>query len=209
MDRRAALKNLTLSIGYAVSAPTLFNMLSSCTADTATWIPVFFSEQERNAVTHLVDIIFPPSNIPGALDVNIPQFMDLMYKDVETKTNQKRFQNGAKLFAEKFEKIFDKKISKATKEEVQELFTTYFDISENKIEEVLKEQKIPLDEISDVKRDTYLIYKFLFSVRYYTLYGYYSSEKIGEEVLAYDPVPGTYKSCISLEEATKGKSWSL
>ncbi|MBE9489120.1 MAG: gluconate 2-dehydrogenase subunit 3 family protein [Bacteroidetes bacterium] len=209
MDRRAALKNLTLSIGYAVAAPTLLNMLSSCTAEADTWMPVFFSEQEKKLVTQLVDIILPSSNLPGALDVNVPQFMDLMYKDVEIETNQKRFQNGARLFAEKFEKVFEKEISKGTKEDVQKLFVTYFDLSESEIKKVLKEQRTPIDEISNVKMDSYLTYKFLFSVRYYALYGYYSSEKIGEEVLAYDPVPGRYLSCISLEDASGGKAWSL
>ena len=67
--------------------------------------------------------------------------MDLMYKDVETEANQKRFQNGARLFAEKFEKVFDKEISKGTKEDVQKLFVTYFDLSESEIKKVLKEQQ--------------------------------------------------------------------
>jgi hypothetical protein len=59
MDRRTALKNLSLSLGYVVSAPTLMNMLSSCTANPVTWQPVFFNEPERNLVIHLVDIIIP------------------------------------------------------------------------------------------------------------------------------------------------------
>ncbi|MEN0007070.1 MAG: gluconate 2-dehydrogenase subunit 3 family protein, partial [Bacteroidota bacterium] len=36
---------------------------------------------------------------------------------------------------------------------------------------------------------------------------YFTSEKVGLEVLAYDPVPGAYPGCIPLSEV--GKSWSL
>lgn len=209
MDRRSALKNLTLSIGYAVAAPTLFNMLSSCTADADTWTPVFFSEQEKKLVTHLVDIILPSSNLPGALDVNVPQFIDLMYKDIEKESKQKTFLDGATIFSKKFEKMFEKEVLKGNKEEIQKLFATYFDLSKDDIKKVLKQQRLSKNEVATNNLDNYLLYKFLFSVRYYTLYGYYTSEKIGKEVLAYDPVPGRYQNCISLEDATGGKAWSL
>ncbi|MCK5677686.1 MAG: hypothetical protein KAH72_04355, partial [Flavobacteriaceae bacterium] len=90
---------------------------------------------------------------------------------------------------------------------IQKLFSSYFDLSDEKTQEILKEQKLPIDELRNDKKDLYLMYKFLFSVRYYTLYGYYTSEKVGEEVLSYDPVPGVFKGCIPLKEI--GNSWSL
>jgi len=210
MDRRSALKNLTLSIGYAVAAPTIFNMLSSCTADVATWTPVFLSESEKHLVTHLVDTILPTSTaLPGALDVNVPQFIDIMYKDIETTPKQKLFQSGAAAFAAHFKKNFEKDAVKGSKEEIQELFGNYFDLPKNEIQTVLQEQRVSEKKVNADKKDRYLAYKFLFSVRYYALYGYFTSEKVGEDVLAYDPIPGVYESCVSLEETTGGRSWSL
>ncbi len=210
MDRRSALKNLTLSIGYAVAAPTLFNMLSSCTAEAATWTPVFLSESEKHLVTHLVDIILPTSTtLPGALDVNVPQFIDIMYKDIETKPKQKLFQSGATAFAAHFEKNFEKEALNGNKAEIEELFVNYFDLPKDEIKSVLLEQRGSEKTISTDKKDRYLAYKFLFSVRYYALYGYFTSEKVGEEVLAYDPIPGVYESCAPLEETTGGRAWSL
>ena len=41
------------------------------------------------------------------------------------------------------------------------------------------------------------------------IWAYKKSELIGENILAYDPVPGIQKGCISLDEATDGKAWSL
>lgn len=207
MDRRTALKNLSLSFGYVVSVPTIISMLGSCTKQVDTWKPIFFSDEEKHVVTHLVDIIFPKSEIPGALDVNIPQFIDMMYKEIETDIKKEQFQKGAKLFAEKFKKMFGENIENSEKDNIRKLFSVYFDLSPDKIEAVLKEQKLTADKINNEKTENYLIYKFLISVRYYTIFGYFSSEKIGEEILSYDPVPGVFQGCVPLEEI--GNVWSL
>tara|TARA_R110002049_G_scaffold308754_1_gene513873 strand:- start:10569 stop:11003 length:435 start_codon:yes stop_codon:yes gene_type:complete len=126
MTRRSALKNLTMSLSYAVAAPTIMNLLTSCTAEAKTWSPLFLSEDEKHTVTHLVDIILPATNTPGALDVNVPQFLDLMYHDIEKESNQKLFKDGAKLFAIKFESKFNKPISKGNKEDIETFFFRIF-----------------------------------------------------------------------------------
>ncbi|PKP38835.1 MAG: hypothetical protein CVT98_04645 [Bacteroidetes bacterium HGW-Bacteroidetes-15] len=207
MNRRTALKNLTLSIGYAVAAPSLFNMLSSCTAEAETWKPIFLSSDEKYLVTNLVDIILPTSKIPGGLDVNVPEFIDKMYKEIELAPKQKIFQNGAAVFAENFKDKFGKNISKGSKEEIETLFEAYFNLSPEAQQLVILEQQKPESEISESNKASFLMYQFLFSVRYYTLFGYYTSKKVGTEVLNYDPIPGVYKGCIPVEEV--GNAWTL
>ena len=207
MNRRKALKNLSLSIGYVISAPALMNMITSCTQDPVTWQPVFLTGQQKNMVIHLVDIILPNSGIPGGLDVNIPEFIDKMYKDVETESKQEIFRKGSDVFSERFQKMFDKDIVKGNREEIQQLFSSYFDLSEPESNRVMMEQRIAENKIHAERKDDYLMYKFLFSVRSYTLFGYYTSEKVGKEVLNYDPIPGTYKPCIPLSDV--GNAWTL
>ncbi len=208
MDRRTALKNLSLSIGYVVSVPTMMNMLSSCTSDPVSWKPLFLNESEKKSISHLVDIIIPSSDeLPGALDVNVPQFIDKMYKDVETQEKQNQFREGASFFASKFESKFNKNIKKGNKDEIKELFETYFKLSEKEQKEVLKNLYKKESDVNSNDKENYLIYKFLFSVRYYSLFGYYSSEKVGEEVLNYDPIPGKYEACVPLKDI--GNAWSL
>ncbi len=207
MDRRKALKNLTLSIGYAVAAPTLFSMLSSCTDKPETWSPLYLTETQKYIITHLVDIILPTSETPGALDVNVPQFIDLMYNDIETENNQLLFQKGSVIFQEKFESTIGSKALDGSKEEFQQVFETYFKLSEEDTKKILKEQKLNFEEVSEDRIADYQLYKFLFSVRYYTLFGYYTSKKVGTEVLNYDPVPGVYQGCIPLSDV--GNAWSL
>ncbi|MGY8967551.1 MAG: gluconate 2-dehydrogenase subunit 3 family protein, partial [Flavobacteriales bacterium] len=47
------------------------------------------------------------------------------------------------------------------------------------------------------------------SLRRLAIFSFKNSEVIGETVLAYAPVPGEQKGCISVEEATGGRAWSL
>lgn len=209
MNRRNALKNLTLGLGYTVAAPTIFNMLASCNAESDTWTPLFLSSEEKYMVTQLADIILPASETPGALNVNVPQFLDLIYHDIEKESNQKLFKDGAEIFSNTFSSKYGKVISEGNKEDIEELLSEYFKLSDEDSQAILKEQNTNIDNIPANALKQYTLYKFLLSVRYYTLFGYYTSEKIGEEVLAYDPIPGVYNGCEPLSKVSGGRAWSL
>ena len=209
MNRRTVLKNLSMSLGYTVAAPTIFNILSSCTAETNSWSPLFLSSDEKHIVTHLADIILPTTDTIGALDVNVPQFLDMMYHDIEKKTNQDVFKQGALIFTERFKSKFDSELKKGKREQFETQLASYFKISDKATATVLKEQSLPIKEVIDSQMDNYVLYKFLLSVKKYTLFGYFTSEKVGEEILNYDPVPGAQKGCIPMEEVPNGRAWSL
>lgn len=209
MNRRTALKNLSMSLGYTMAAPTIFNMLTSCKADVKTWVPLFLSSEEKHMVTRLVDIILPASETPGALDVNVPQFLDLMYHDIEKKENQDIFNKGALIFANKFKSQFNTEAIKGDKKQFEILLASYFNISDDATEVVLEEQKSLAKRVPDSQMENYALYKFLLSVRRYTLFGYFTSEKVGEEILNYDPVPGIQIGCMPIEDVTNERAWSL
>ncbi|MEM8909460.1 MAG: gluconate 2-dehydrogenase subunit 3 family protein [Bacteroidota bacterium] len=40
-----------------------------------------------------------------------------------------------------------------------------------------------------------------------TLLGYFASEEVGENILKYDPIPGSYSGCVPLADI--GIAWSL
>lgn len=209
MDRRTALKNLTASIGYTIVTPTIFSILSSCNEKSKAWTPLFLSEEQRIIITHLVDVIIPKTDLPGALDTNIPQFLDMMYHEVEAEDKQKIFKKGAEIFLKKHVHSKNKSTSDFKKEEFGVILNSYFNLSDENSKKVLNEQNLKIETLTENESESYYIYKFLLSVRYYTIFGYCTSEEIGENILAYDPIPGVYKGCISLQEATNGRAWSL
>lgn len=207
MDRRAALKNISLSFGYTIATPTLLGILQSCTSDVATWTPVFFSKTEGHMITQLADIILPATDIAGALDVNVPEFMDKMYDEIVGDDAKSTMKEGATAFASEFNSVFGKDASKGSKKEFEQLLETYFKIpsdQQSKISNILKEDKSSLE---GSKLNTFLVYKFLTETRRYTLYGYYTSEHVGENILSYDPIPGHLEACIPVEDV--GNAWSL
>jgi len=204
---------MSLALGYTLAAPTIFSTLYSCTSEPETWQPLFFIKSQKYIVTQLADIILPPTDIVGAIDLNIPEFIDKMYANVASEEAIDIFKQGGDLFEKSFVERFNKDAGSGTKEQYNELLDTYFGIPEEAQEKIFQLTKLEGQEVIDKyglnskNHEAYLIYKFLLSVRYHSLYGFYTSEKIGEEVLSYDPIPGTYKACIPLSEV--GNAWSL
>ena len=95
MNRRNALKGLGLSIGYTIATPTIISMLQSCKTEVDLWVPSFFTMDEGIVVKNLIDLILPKTqNTPGALEVNVPEFLDVYisktYDDIKQKKIQKR-----------------------------------------------------------------------------------------------------------------------
>jgi len=54
-----------------------------------------------------------------------------------------------------------------------------------------------------------LAYEFAVQLRSMTITAFKTNEYIGENILAYVPIPGQQKGCIDLMEATGGKAYSL
>jgi len=50
---------------------------------------------------------------------------------------------------------------------------------------------------------------FANQLRSMTINAFKTNEYIGENVMAYAPIPGEQKGCVDLMEATGGKAWSL
>src|SRR5690606_26154381 len=71
-------KGLGLSLGYIIATPTILSMLQSCSTKAEKWIPIFHSDKQAFVLESLVDLILPKTkDTPGALDVNVPKFIDL------------------------------------------------------------------------------------------------------------------------------------
>jgi len=197
MDRRKALKGLGLSLGFVVATPTVLSILQSCKTDAKDvtgWIPEFFSEDEGIVVKNLVDLILPKTaDLPGASDVNVVQFIDLYTSKVSGKEEQEGYKKGLTAIIN----TLGKPVKDLTTEDYDGLLAKF-----------LKTTKEEQEAIRNNDKEAPVL-EALMGLRGSAIWAYRTSEKVGEEVLAYDPVPGEQKGCISLEEATGGRAWSL
>lgn len=195
MKRRDVLKGLGLSMGYIIATPSILSLLQSCTGtEKNNWQPVFFNNDQITVINNLVDLILPKTaNLPGALDVNVPQFIDAFVNEVSTPDDQKEFKNGIDAVVKKLNKpVVDLKTA-----DYDNLLAHYFKASK--------------DEQAAFENDKTeaVVYGTLISLRRFSIWAYKTSEEVGEKVLAYDPIPGKYIGCMPLQEATGGKAWSL
>ncbi|GGZ73367.1 gluconate 2-dehydrogenase subunit 3 family protein [Algibacter mikhailovii] len=195
MNRRNALKNIGLTLGYTAVLPSALSILQSCKTETEIWTPQFFSVDEGVVIQNLVDLMLPTTkNSPGALEVNVPEFIDLYAL-----------------------KVYDAEKAKKYKEEIQSIMneiaipqTGVTDLKKEDYDFVLsKYLKASKEEQKQFVQTKNIVFQALIDLRNQAIWAFKNSEEIGENVLAYDPIPGIQKGCISVNEATGGKAWSL
>lgn len=72
MERRKALQDIGVSLGYKVAAPTFLGIVQNCrNKPEIVWTPEFFTIGEGAVITKLVDLILPGTDIPSASEVQV------------------------------------------------------------------------------------------------------------------------------------------
>jgi hypothetical protein len=197
MNRRDALRKTGMLAGSAVAIPSLFSLLQSCSqTPRLNWTPIFLDENQASFISSFVDTILPKTETPGALDVKTDIFLDLVYAKTYGPEAQEKVKGDIDLFnadcKTKFGKVFAELSAedKAACLKDQEANTATF--NRGVWGTAVGEQK-PVGFYRQLKSQV--------------LWGYFSSEEIGKNVLNYDPIPGEYLGCIPVSEV--GKVWSL
>ena len=191
MDRRKALKNIGNGIGAIAITPAVVSLFQSCQT-SATYNPLFIPKDDFKIISNLMEMIIPKTDIPGAVELKLPEFVDA-YIDAVWGEKEKTD------FTETWEVFISASTKAAGKENENDLSAADWDAQ---LAKYLKPgNDLPADEI--------LASQFVNQLRSLTVNAFKTNEFIGEEVLAYAPIPGEQKGCVDLMEATGGKAWSL
>jgi gluconate 2-dehydrogenase gamma chain len=192
IDRREALRKTALLMGAAVSASALTGILQGCkTTPELAYTPQFFTEDQARIISEVVEIIIPKTDTPGAKDVGVPGFVDLMLKDCYNKEDQDRFLAGLTSFDEEAKKAYGDSFIYCKPEQQVELVT-----------------KVHAAALAESKTNKEAKQPFILMAKELTLLGFFTSEPGATQVLQYIAVPGSYKGCIPLAEAGNGKTWA-
>jgi len=197
MDRRSALKKAGVLAGSAVAMPSLISLLQSCTSENRLdWQPLFFTETEAKTISVLVDTILPRTDTPGALDVKSDIFIDKVIARTYDEEAQNKMRADIAAFNSDCEKNFG---------------GNFIQLNASDREKVLQAAEKNSGKFSPGvwgtavgKQEPIGFYR---SIKSMAIWAYFSSEEIGKNVLAYDPIPGTYEPCIPVSEV--GNRWSL
>jgi hypothetical protein len=197
MERREALRLSAALMGTGLSGLVFPGMLQGCRVDTRTdWTPQFFTPDQAIAIAEMAEHILPASQTPGAKDVFVDRFLDKLISECWDEKTQKEFMAGLQTFQEKCRKKYGKGFEDCTTEERNAIMQAEEDIP------YLPPRYVWGNKVREEKGVTfYRQFKGL------VLFGYFSAEVIGKEVLKYDPVPGVFIGCMPLSEI--GGAWTL
>lgn len=196
MNRREALQQIAWLMGGAISAPALLGLLNGCTARQQTgWKPVFLTEEQGALVAEIVEIMIPRTDTPGAQDVGVPAFIDVMLKDAYPKEDQERFVAGLKEFDAQAQSKHRLPFMQLDPSQRTSLVQTTHDIA------TAAERSYTGDGLPSRP--------FILMTKELALLGYFTSQAGATQVLQYNPLPGVFRGCVALSEAGTGKTWAV
>ena len=185
MDRREAIKRASILTGFTISSSATLGFLQGCSpTGKPSWPTRFLTDEEVSLVSAIAEFILPKTDTPGALDVHVPEFIDLMLNDSYTHEEQQLFRSGANDFQNRIDEKYGQRFEKCKIEDKDNIISEEEQRSMNHFEK-------------NYQRSFYLMVKEM------TILGYYTSEYVMTNLLDYNPIPGRYDGCISVDQ--KGK----
>jgi len=179
ISRREAIRRAALFAGVVLSPEWLSVVDRAASAAQG----LSLTPAQGTMVGAIADRIIPRTDTPGAADVGVPAFIDLLYGQFMTEAERKMLADG---LAE---------VEASAKSAHGASFPT---LAADRQDAVLR--GIARAEES---RDQ----GFFRLIRSATVLGYFTSEEVGKNVLHYDPVPGRYDPCIPIEQVGK-RNWT-
>lgn len=189
LSRREALQRLGTLVGGALSAPTVSALLAGCRAEPgADWTPRALTSTQADLLGILVDRILPATDTPGAADVGVPGFIDLLLADWAEPEDRDRFLNGLDTLDPSMRELHGVSFAEAAPEQQDEL------LGRLDAEAVRARE----DEVDPLP--------FFAKLKEWTLVGYYTSEAGATEELQWLAIPGRFQGDIPLDEV--GRTWA-
>ena len=211
MNRREALIRVAGLMGGTLSASALLALdkvyagtsgLASggvhpaANAQPATAAPSVLSDSQRAIVSGVADIIIPRTDTPGALDVGVPAFIDLMLKDVYLPADRDRYLAGLSAFDSEANTQHGKSFVALEPTERLALVKKFHAAA-------IAEERRAHTQHARVPRPFILMTKEL------TLLAFFTSEVGATKVLQYVAIPGSWHGCLPLQQAGNGKTWAF
>lgn len=205
MERRKALKNIGFGSAALFSSSMLFGAMQGCTTRLSVdWVPVFFTPEEAGQMERICEGIAPKTTTPGAIEAGVPNHLDQAFSVFNTELESEYFKRGLAVFVKNFNENQDVSFNKATTEQITDVINDYFK-RYNDDQSILRNYRDTYNDAGE-KSDEFVEAHFVTTVVDGTFNSYFTSELVGETVMAYDPIPVNYNGCIPLEPGQK--SWS-
>ena len=180
IDRREAIRRAALLAGVVLSPAWLTLVDRARPLAQAR----YFTPEQLSTAGAIADRIIPRTDTPGAADVGVPAFIDLLYGEFMTEAERRLLTSG---LAE---------VDKAAMSAHGASFPTL----------TAERQDVLLRGIASAEES--LDQSFFRLIRSATVLGYFTAEQVGRKVLHYEPVPGRYEGCIPIDQVGR-RNWTI
>ena len=170
MNRRDLLKKGVYGLAGVTLSSALISSLQSCTS-IEKYSPLYFSKTEFSLLSNIVDFLVPKTETPGAVDMKVPQFIDIIISETYNSESKNNFSNKLKLLIEDFK---SNNIDLSDYNSIKSKFVNDFN---NKTHQEVYNQ-----------------------IRDLTVWGFKTSKEIALNVLNYNPIPGYQLGCVNIKE---------
>lgn len=177
MNRRLLLKEMGFIALYSSFPSVLGEFLSSCNTKEKKLRAGFFSDDEFQLTEQLTDVMFPKTTTPGALETQVPYFIDLVVKNCMSSNDQQLIKKG-----------------------LQQLN----DSTAGKFLSLSKEEKLSaIKKIDDAAYKDDADKAWFRIIKKLALIGHFTSQEGMTKALNYVKVPGDYEACIPYKKGEK------
>ena len=170
MKRRDLLKKGVYGLAGVTLSSTLISTLQSCSS-IEKYNTVYFSKTEFSLLSNIVDFFIPKTETPGAVDMKVPQFIDIIISETYNNESKNNFSNKLKLLIKDFK---SNNIDLSDYNSMKSKFVNDFN---NKTHQEIYNQ-----------------------IRDLTVWGFKTSKEIALNVLNYNPIPGYQLGCVDIDK---------
>jgi gluconate 2-dehydrogenase gamma chain len=179
IGRREAIRRAALLAGVALSPDWLMAVGQAGSAAQGTRL----MPAQVAIAGAVADRILPRTDTPGAVDVGVPAFIDLLYSGFMTAAERKMLADGLNDVDAAARSAHGRGFIILPADRQDDLLRTIARAEEGKDQ------------------------GFFRLIRSATILGYFTSEPVGRNVLHYDPVPGRYDACVPIEQVGR-RNWT-
>lgn len=152
---------------------------------------LFFLQQNRELLTSLAETIIPATDVPGARDVGVGDFIGKMIEFCTERKEQNRFIDGLKDIQDYCINKYNRPYERCAAAEQEAVLQRW------------EQAGRPKNGIAG-KVETRLLGRSFFTLlKEYTVEGYCTSEPGATKGLVYLYIPGSYKGCLPLKPGQK------
>ena len=200
MDRREALRLLAMGAALQLAPGNLFAALREARALLGTQTTLRTLDPPQHAVvTAIADLILPRTETPGASDVGVSEFIDLILTEWYNPEERIRFLNGLADVNVRTQALFGKNFVESSPAQQAEILTA---LGQQMTEEAeALEDHARQNPGSPPKPNQ----NFYYMMRGLTLIGYYTSEAGATRELDFQIIPGHYDGCADLGAGKEGR----